>query len=92
LLEPLELEFDESGFLCNVGRSGSEGGALFEADVPVEDCVPFEEESDEPESDEPARRRSVGRSGSEELWLLEAESLVEDDPEEDEPDEPELLL
>ena len=98
LLEPLELELDEPACLCSVGRSGSDAGALLEAVVPPEDCVLsdcvlLDEEDDEFESDESARRRSVGRSGSEELWLPEEEELfVEDESEEDEPEELELLF
>jgi hypothetical protein len=85
LLEPLEPELDEPECLCSVGRSGSDGGALLEADVSPEDGVLPDEEEDELESDESARRRSVGRSGSEDVWLPEEEELfVEDEPEESE--------
>jgi hypothetical protein len=96
LLEPLELELDEPACLCSVGRSGSDAGALLEADVLPEDCVLFDDEDEEDEefeSDESARRRRVGRSGSEEDWLPEEEELfAEDESEEDEPEELELLL
>jgi hypothetical protein len=93
LLEPLEPELDEPACLCSVGRSGSDAGALVEADLSPEDWVLPDEEDDEFESDESARRRSVGRSGSEEVWLPEEEELfVEDESEEDEPEELELLF